>query len=87
MQTIVLRGVPATRLKQSLKQENVPAYKCDSVKSMLSYYLSCTTYASASQVTAIEKALPINPFYPKIFDDRVGRTGSIIDKRASGIRK
>lgn len=91
MQLMVLRGVPETRLKKPLKQakdqKDVPAYKYDSIKDMLSYYLECTTYVSASHITTIEKPVAIGPVYPKIFDNRVGSDGSIVIKRPSGISK
>lgn len=91
MQTITLRGVPETRLKRPLKQLdeqiNMPAYKCDNVKSMLNYYLSCTTYASANQVTVVENGMSVNPFYPQIFDSKVGRNGGIVHKRPAGLCK
>lgn len=84
MQMYTLRGVPETRLK-TIKHKNLPAYQYNNVKDMLTYYLSCTTYASANQVTTIEKAMPAGVFYPKIFDNRVGRDGSIVHERPTGI--
>lgn len=86
---MILRGVPEARLKKSLKQagsqKDVPAYKYDNVKDMLRYYLSCTTYASANHVTAIEKGAAISQFYPNIFDSRVGRDGNIVHERSPEI--
>lgn len=84
MQMFTLRGVPEERLKKT-NHKNLPAYQYDSVKDMLMYYLSCTTYASANQVTAVEKPLKIGPFYPKIFDNRVGWNGNIVHERATGV--
>lgn len=84
MQMFSLRGVEEARLKKP-SQKNLPAYKADSVKDMLTYYLACTTYASANQVTAVEKPVKIGPFYPKIFDGRVGRNGSIVHERPVGV--
>lgn len=85
MQMITLRGVPESRLKKPLRQagnqKDVPAYKFDSIRDMLTYYLSCTSHASASHVTAVEKGAKIGPFYPKVFDNRIGKDGSVVHAR------
>lgn len=84
MQIMTLRGIPESRLKKST-QKGLPAYQYSSIKDMLMYYLSCTTYASANHVTAVDKPLTIGKLYPKIFDDRIGVDGNIIVERSAGI--
>lgn len=89
MHVFTLRGVPECRLKKPLKiagdQKDVPAYRCENIKAMLEFYLSVTTYASANVVATVEKGATLGLFYPKIFDNRVGKDGSITVERPPGI--
>lgn len=81
MQHLTIRGIPETRLKKppnkAGNQKDMPAYKCNTVKEMMEYYLSCTTYASASNVTSVEKPLPVKTPFPDIFDEVIGQNGNI----------
>lgn len=81
MQIISLRGIPESRLKRSFntagQQQNTPAYKCKTVNEMLSYYMSCTCYASATNITNIQKPLNVVKPFPNIFHSSVGIDGNI----------
>lgn len=81
MQTFTLRGIPEDRLKRPLqnagKQKDMPAYSCNSVNEMLSLYLSCNYFLSATNVTAVTKGLSVKTPYPSIFDPFVGSDGNI----------
>lgn len=76
MQHLTLRGIQESRLK-STKQKDLPAYHCETVKDMLEFYLSCTTYATASHVTALNKPLPTRNPFPDIFDEWIGVDGNV----------
>lgn len=76
MQHLTLRGVCQSRLK-STNQQALPAYRCETVKDALEFYLACTTYATASHVTVLDKPLSTaNPF-PDIFDQSIGVDGNV----------
>ncbi|KAF2899962.1 hypothetical protein ILUMI_06229 [Ignelater luminosus] len=81
MQTFTLRGIPEDRLKRPLqnagKQKDMPAYRCNSVNEMLSLYLSCNYFISATNVTTVTKGLSVKTPYPSIFDPFVGTDGNI----------
>ncbi|XP_018334955.1 protein misato-like [Agrilus planipennis] len=78
MQYWFLRGIAENRLKHSQNQQNLPAFKCNTVQEMLTYYMACTTYASANNVTVVDKALTVKTPYPDIFNAHVGIDGNII---------
>ncbi|KAF7279810.1 hypothetical protein GWI33_006732 [Rhynchophorus ferrugineus] len=81
MQHLTILGIPESRLKKAAnkagQQRDMPAYKYNTVKDMLEYYLACTTYATASNVTSIEKPLQVNAPYPEIFDQYIGQDGNV----------
>ncbi|XP_050305955.1 protein misato [Anthonomus grandis grandis] len=78
MQHLTLRGIPDSRLKKaSAKQKEMAAYKCNTVKEMMEFYLSCTTYATASNVAVFEKGMPTRNPFPDIFDKRLGVNGNV----------
>lgn len=81
MQHLVLRGIPECRLKKPQnkagKQKEMAAYKCNTVKDMIDFYLSCTTYATASNLTTLEKPMPTKNPFPDIFDEFVGIDGNV----------
>lgn len=84
IQHITLRGIDQQRLKGPFShgnlQKDMPAYKCETVEEMLGFYLSCTTYATASNVTVVKKPLSVKQPYPNIFDSFVGVRGNICSK-------
>ncbi|KAI4466956.1 mitochondrial distribution regulator misato [Holotrichia oblita] len=59
MQLITLRGIPEDRLKKPYDkagtQKDLPAYRCKNVNEMLNFYMSCTTFGTATNVTNISK--------------------------------
>lgn len=83
MQSMCLKGVSEARLKKPLKdakdQIQNPAYKCRSVHEMMTVFLYENCYASATHLTTLQKPLKINEYFPKIFDDCLGRDGSILE--------
>lgn len=84
MQLFTLRGVAETLLKKS-KHRDLPAYKCDSIKDMLMYFLSCSTYASANQTVTVEEPMKVGKCFPEIFDNRIGRNGFVVHERSNSI--
>lgn len=76
MQHLTLRGIEESRLK-STKQKDLAAYRCETAKEMLEFYLSCTTYATASHVTALKKPLSTRNPFPDIFDEWIGANGNV----------
>ncbi|XP_067212096.1 protein misato-like [Linepithema humile] len=82
MRSIALRGIPEERLKrpchESPKQQLIkPAYNCSSVHEMMTFYLTCTSHASATYLSNIEAPLKISLPYPKIFNNNVTENGNI----------
>lgn len=73
IQTVTMRGLPKTRLKKpfdkAAEQMKMSAYKCTSISEMLQLYFQCNTYASMSNVTAVESPLKIKSPFPKEFFD------------------
>ncbi|XP_044261356.1 protein misato [Tribolium madens] len=91
LQLVVLRGIPETRLKQpphlAEKQRNFPAYRCDSLKEMLSYFIVCTSYGTKSEVTVCGEQMSVKTPFPGFFNDRVGNTGDIDGSRSGPVEK
>lgn len=82
MRSLVLRGIPEERLKRPChecpqQQLNKPAYKCSSVHEMMTFYLMCTSHASATYLSNIEAPLKIPLPYPRIFNNNVTEDGNI----------
>lgn len=81
MQHITLRGIPENRLKrpphEAKKQLDLPAYKTNSVQEMLSLYLSCSTYATASNVTVVNRGMSTRTPFPNLFDERLNGDGNV----------
>ncbi|XP_063924432.1 protein misato-like [Zophobas morio] len=81
LQLVALRGIPESRLKRpphvETKQRDMPAYRCDTLKEMLSYFLVCTSYGSRSEVTVSKEQMPVRTPFPRFFDGRVGKTGDV----------
>ncbi|KAL1513144.1 hypothetical protein ABEB36_002599 [Hypothenemus hampei] len=81
MQHLVLRGVPESRLKRAGdkagKQKDMAAYKCNTIREMLEFYLSCSTYATASNVTTMEKGVTVKNPFPDLFDKSIGINGNV----------
>lgn len=84
IQLYSMRGIPEYRLKKvdvaSKSQRSLEAYKHNSIKEMLEFYLYCNTHASINNVVNVEKPLVVKTPYPKIFDENVGVNGNIIGK-------
>lgn len=84
MQHVTLRGIPESRLKKAPnvagKQKDMPAYKYNTISEMLSYYYSCTLYATATNVTVVEKPLPVKTPFPKIFDKVLDVDGNVTNE-------
>ncbi|CAH0555750.1 unnamed protein product [Brassicogethes aeneus] len=80
MQHITIRGIPESRLKgpphNAEKQRDLPAFKCKTVSEMLTFYYQCTQYASATNVTSVQKALPVKTPFPKFFNQKLDFTGN-----------
>lgn len=81
MQMLTLRGIPEDRLKaptnKAGKQKEMPAYRYNTVNEMLTFYSSCTTFGTATNVTNISKGLTLKKPYPNYFDPSVGVNGNI----------
>lgn len=72
----------------SMKQDTNPAYTCTSIQEMLSLFLSCCSYATASHVTSAYSPCNVTSPFPQIFSDFVGLDGSVsTEKRQSPIGK
>jgi hypothetical protein len=91
MQSVVLRGVPEVRLRSaqtdgSMKQDTNAAHTCTSIQEILSLFLSCCSYATASHVTSAYSPCNVTSPFPQIFSDFVGLDGSIsTEKKQSHI--
>ncbi|XP_044735638.1 protein misato [Chrysoperla carnea] len=85
LQSISLRGIPESRLKgpriESNKQVIMPSYRCSDIREMLLFYLSCTSYATASTVTNILKPVNVKQPYPDIFTENVSIYGDISEQK------
>ncbi|XP_067002875.2 protein misato homolog 1 isoform X2 [Anabrus simplex] len=80
MQSVVLRGIPQSRLRSPERKvcdNSNPAYSCKTVQEMLALFLSCCSYATLSHVTTAEFSCRVAPPVPKIFSDVVGPYGSV----------
>jgi hypothetical protein len=80
VQSVVVRGIPKSRLKRPLEyaknQMKMAAYKCSSVSEMLQLYYQCSNYASLSHVTAVADPTKLKSPYPKeFFDERFAGSG------------
>lgn len=85
MQIVSVRGVSEDRLKRnsyddkSKKQREMPAYRCETVQEMITFYLSCISYCTASNVCSISSPLSVQKPFPTIFDNTVSENGDILD--------
>lgn len=84
VQSLCLRGVPRSRLKQPLKsagnQIKMAAYRCESTEDMIQLYYQCLNHASMSHCTVVQGPHPARiPFPADMFDDRVARNGFEVD--------
>ena len=71
-----------------MKQETNPAHTCTSIQEMLSLFLSCCSYATASHVTSAYSPCNVTSPFPQIFSDFIGLDGSVsTEKRQSHIGK
>jgi len=71
-----------------MKQDRNPAHTCTSIQEMLSLFLSCCSYATASRVTSAYSPCNVTSPFPQIFSDFVGLDGSVsTEKRQSHIGK
>lgn len=64
-----------------------PAYSCGSIQEMLSLFLSCCSYATVSQVSTIEKPVPVTPPYPQFFAPTIGKTGFISPNEQQKVKR
>jgi hypothetical protein len=72
----------------SMKQVTNPAYTCTSIQEMLSLFLSCCSYATASHVTSAYSPCKVTSPFPQIFSEFVGLDGSVsTEKRHTQIGK
>lgn len=85
MQIVSVRGISEDRLKRnsyddkSKKQREMPAYRCETVQEMITFYLSCVSYCTASNICNISSPLSVQKPFPNIFDNTVGENGDILD--------
>ncbi|KAB0803996.1 hypothetical protein PPYR_00966 [Photinus pyralis] len=81
VQMFTLRGIWEDRLKRPLSQANkqilMPAYNCNTVNEMLSFYLSCNYYFCLNNVTTVAQGISVKTPFPDIFDEFVGVDGNI----------
>jgi hypothetical protein len=71
-----------------MKQEANPAYTCTSIQEMLSLFLSCCSYATASNVTSAYSPCNVTSPFPQIFSEFVGLDGSVsAEKRPETLGK
>ncbi|EFA05270.1 protein misato [Tribolium castaneum] len=91
LQLVVLRGIPERRLKKppnlAEKQRNYPAYRCNDLKEMLSYFIVCTSYGTKSEVTVCGEQMAVKTPFPGFFTERVGNTGDIDGGRSGPVEK
>lgn len=71
-----------------MQQDTNPAYMCSTVQEMLSLFLSCCSYATASHVTSAYVPCNVTSPFPQIFSEFVGLDGSVrTEKRPGNIGK
>lgn len=87
LQSVVLRGIPQSKLKSPKEDVRSPAYSCGSIQEMLSLFLSCCSYATVSQVSTIEKPVPVTPPYPQFFAPTIGKTGFISPNEQQKVKR
>lgn len=75
MQMYVIRGIEERRLKKD--EKNMNAFKCKNVEEMLSYYVACNSYGSATHVTSVEHRMNIRTPFPRYFDGTLGIDGDV----------
>lgn len=90
-QHVTIRGIAKNRLKTPtcLAEDNekaMPAFRCETTKEMLTYYLQCVSFYTTSHVTSLNTALPTVMPYPDIFDERIDDSGNITNYPSKGER-
>ena len=70
-----------------MKQDTNPAYTCTSVQEMLSLFLSCCSYATASHVTSAYTPCNVTSPFPQIFSEFVGLDGSVSTEKRQTLGK
>lgn len=81
MQSVVLRGIPQSRLRGTLTTESSanPELSCNSATQLLQAYLAFTTNGTYSHVTSTEVACKVKPPFPRIFKPSVALNGDILN--------
>lgn len=67
-----------------MQQDRNPAYTCTSVQEMLSLFLTCCSYATASHVTSADSPCNVSSPFPQIFSEFVGLDGSVSTQKRPG---
>lgn len=80
-QLITVRGIPENLLKaaqnDAKQQQNIPAYRCNSLKEMFELYFQASNFLSATDITIAEKPLDLKAPYPKIFSNSLNKYGFV----------
>lgn len=80
-QLITIRGIPESYLKAPPKeakaQQNLPAYRCNSVKEMFELYFQANNFLSATNLTVNEQPLNLKTPFPQIFTKNLNKYGFI----------
>ncbi|GBP63300.1 Protein misato [Eumeta japonica] len=80
-QIVTVRGLPESYLKappkEANKQQNLAAYRCNSIKEMFELYLQSTNFLSATNVEIVNKPINLKTPFPKIFSENLNRYGLI----------
>lgn len=85
VQSMCLRGVPDSRLKQPLKtsreQSQMAAYRCESSSEMMQLFYQCLNHASLSHCSTAQSGLVCRvPFPMDMFDARISSNGFAFNK-------
>lgn len=80
MQSVVLRGIPQSRLRGAVNNEGGanPGMPCDSPSQLLQAYLSFSTNGTYSHVSSSEALWKVKPPFPRIFKPSVALNGDIL---------
>ncbi|KAF5292293.1 hypothetical protein FQA39_LY03327 [Lamprigera yunnana] len=81
VQLFTIRGIPEDRLKRPLSESHLqytmPAYQCNSISEMLSFYLSCNYFFCLSNVVSTQKGISVKTPFPSIFGKPLNCDGNI----------
>lgn len=79
VQSVVLRGISQDKLRSPNHNYHDwnPAYRCTTVQEMISLFLSCCSYATASITHTADVPCKVAPPFPNLFSDNILRDGTV----------